>query len=193
MIKADIVDKKSVVQLLTKAFEDNQSVNYIVLNDDKRKERIAALMDYSFEMCSLFGEVWLSDDRKACALLLYPQNKKTTLSAILLDVQLIFKAIGIGGIKKALDREKKIKSKQAKEPMAYLWFIGVEPSEQGKGMGSKLLQEVITLAETRQLPVYLETSTLKNLPWYERYGFTTYDQLDLTYTLYFLKRLAHKF
>jgi ribosomal protein S18 acetylase RimI-like enzyme len=188
MIKANNVDKNSIIQLLSSAFEDNQSVNYIVLNDDKRTERIAALMDYSFEMCSLFGEVWLSDDRKACALLLYPQNKKTTLSAILLDIKLIFKSIGIGRIKKALDRESKIKSKQSKEPMAYLWFIGVEPSEQGKGIGSKLLQEVITYAENRQLPVYLETSTLKNLPWYERHGFETYDQLDLTYTLYFLKR-----
>ena len=61
MIKAEIVDKALVVQLLTQAFEDNRSVNYIVLNDDKRTERIAALMDYSFDMCSLFGEVWLSD------------------------------------------------------------------------------------------------------------------------------------
>jgi GNAT superfamily N-acetyltransferase len=188
MIKADNVDKKLVIELLSRAFDDNQSVNYIVRNDDKRTERIAALMDYSFEMCSLFGEVWLSDDRKACALILYPQDKKTTLSAILLNIKLIFKAIGISGIKNALDRESKIKSKQSKEPMTYLWFIGVEPTEQGKGIGSKLLQEVITHAETRQLPVYLETSTVKNLPWYESHGFKTYEQLDLTYTLYFLKR-----
>ncbi|QEM03092.1 GNAT family N-acetyltransferase [Mucilaginibacter rubeus] len=188
MKKADNNDKQTIIDLLTAAFEDNQSVNYIVRNDDKRRERIAALMDYSFEMCSLFGEVWLSDDRKACALVLYPQAKKATLSAILLDVKLIIKAIGLGGIKKALDRESKIKAKQSKEPMTYLWFIGVEPSEQGKGIGSKLLQEVIKDAETRQLPVYLETSAVKNLPWYERHGFKIYEQLDLTYTLYFLKR-----
>lgn len=188
MTKANRNDKKLIIHLLTSAFKDNQSVNYIVRNDHKRMERIAALMDYSFEMCLSFGEVWLSDDRKACALILYPQEKKTTLNAVLLDLKLIIKAIGISGIKKALDRESKIKAKQPREPMTYLWFIGVEPSEQGKGIGSKLLQEVITHAETRQLPVYLETSTVKNLPWYERHGFKVYEQLALTYTLYFLKR-----
>ncbi|MBB6108690.1 GNAT superfamily N-acetyltransferase [Mucilaginibacter lappiensis] len=188
MIKAEIVDKRLVVQLLTRAFEDNLSVNYIVRNDEQRTERIAALIDYSFNMCSLFGEVWLSNDRKACALILYPQHKKTTLSAILLDIKLIFKAIGVDGIRKALDRESKIKSKQPKEPMAYLWFIAVDPSEQHKGIGSKLLQEVITYSQDQQLMLYLETSTVKNLPWYDRYGFKVYDQLDLTHTLYFLKR-----
>ena len=188
MIKADTLDKDLVIRLLTKAFDDNQSVNYIVLKDQKRKERIEALMNYSFEMCCQFGEVFLSDDREACALILYPQNKETTLSAILLDVKLIFKAIGISGIKKALDRESKVKAKQSKEPMAYLWFIGVDPSAQHNGIGSKLLQEVITHAEHSQLPLYLETSTLKNLPWYERFGFQVYDQLTLTYNLYFLKR-----
>ncbi|EHQ24678.1 GNAT family N-acetyltransferase [Mucilaginibacter paludis] len=188
MIKAQITDKDAVVRLLTQAFEDNQSVNYIVRNGARRTERIMALMDYSFEMCSLFGEVWLSDDRKACALLLYPQNKKTTLSAILLDVKLIFNAIGIGGIKKAMEREKKIKAKQPKGSKMYLWFIGVDPAEQHKGIGEKLLKEVIASAGEKHLPLYLETSTVSNLPWYERYGFQIYDQLELNYTLYFLKR-----
>lgn len=188
MIKAETADKKLVVELLTESFADNQSVNYIVRNDADRKKRIAALMDYSFEMCSLYGEVWISNDRKACALLLFPQNKKSSLAAILLDIKLIFKAIGLTGIKKALDRESKIKARQPKLPMAYLWFIGVSPDNQHQGIGSKLLQEVIDHAEAIKLPLYLETSTLRNLPWYERFGFKVYNQLQLTYTLYFLKR-----
>ncbi len=100
-------------------------------------ERIAALMDYSFEMCSLFGNVWLSNDRTACALVLYPHEKRTSLKAVWLDLKLIFRAIGLDGIKKALDRESKIKTKQPKQAMAYLWFIGVDPAEQHKGTGSK--------------------------------------------------------
>jgi ribosomal protein S18 acetylase RimI-like enzyme len=105
----------------------------------------------------------------------------------MLDLKLIVQAIGLSGIKRALDRESKIKAKQPKEPMAYLWFIGVEPSQQHKGIGSKLLQEVIADATVNNLPVFLETSTTPNLPWYERFGFKIYDQLTLTYTLYFLR------
>lgn len=182
-------DKLLVTDLLSTAFNDNLSVNYIVCQDDKRQQRIRALMDYSFEVCYRFGKVWLSDDSKACALILYPHQKKTTLVSIWLDVKLILTAVGIGGIKKALDREAKIKAKQPKIPMVYLWFIGVSPLYQHQGMGSKLLQQVLDEAKRINRPVFLETSVLSNITWYERFGFKVYDSLELDYTLYFLNNL----
>jgi ribosomal protein S18 acetylase RimI-like enzyme len=72
--------------------------------------------------------------------------------------------------------------------MLYLWFIGVAPAEQHKGHGSSLLTAILAMSAKLNLPLFLETSTLKNLPWYERFGFGIYDKLDLTYTLYFLKK-----
>jgi ribosomal protein S18 acetylase RimI-like enzyme len=187
MRSAKRTDKLLITDLLSAAFNDNLSVNYIVPQDEKRKQRIRALMDYSFEVCYRFGKVWLSEDRKACALVLYPHQKKTTLTSIWLDIKLILKAVGFGGIKKTLDREAKIKAKQPKEPMAYLWFIGVSPLYQHQGTGGRLLKQVIADAEQQGLPVYLETSTERNLPWYEQHGFTEYDTLDLSYILHFLK------
>jgi ribosomal protein S18 acetylase RimI-like enzyme len=178
-----------VVELLTRSFKDNQSVNYIIRQDGKSEQRIRALMDYSFKVCLMFGDVWLSADRKACALVLYPHQKKITFKSVWLDLKLIVKAIGISGIGKTLNREAEIKKLQPKEPMAYLWFIGVNPLDQHQGKGGKLLWEVITNAGKQGLPVYLETSTLRNLPWYEYFGFQIYGQLDLGYELYFLKRL----
>lgn len=71
--------------------------------------------------------------------------------------------------------------------MAYLWFIGVDPLYQRSGIGSRLLKEVIADAGAKGLPIYLETSTERNLPWYQRFGFRIYDELHLTYVLYFLK------
>ncbi len=188
MRKADYNDKYLVVDILTKSFENNQSVNYIAKQDEKRLKRISALMDYSFEVCHSFGDVFLSDDKKACALVLYPDKKKTTLKSILLDVKLIFSCIGIENIKKALSRESKIKQLQSKELMYYLWFIGVDPEHQNEGIGSDLLKEIIEDSKHKERPIYLETSTLKNLPWYKKFGFQIYNELDLTYKLFFLKR-----
>jgi len=82
MKKADYQDKNLVVDILTKSFDTNQSVNYIVKQDKKRIKRVCALMDYSFEVCNLFGNVFLSDNKKACALILYPDKKKTTFKSI---------------------------------------------------------------------------------------------------------------
>ena len=32
-------------------------------------------MRYSFDLCSLFGDVFISDDNKACAPIVYPDKK----------------------------------------------------------------------------------------------------------------------
>ncbi|WP_316777978.1 GNAT family N-acetyltransferase [Pedobacter antarcticus] len=188
MKEAELIDRNLVLELLFKSFKENLSVNYIIRQDNKRLERIRALMGYSIDVCTLFGKVWLSDNKQACALVLYPHVKKTTLRSVWLNLNLIFRSIGIGGISKAIKRESLIKGKQLKENMAYLWFIGVDPEHQHSGVGSKLLEEVIADAENKNLPVFLETSTLQNLPWYDRFAFHIYDELLLTYTLYFLKR-----
>jgi ribosomal protein S18 acetylase RimI-like enzyme len=105
---------------------------------------------------------------------------------------LILSCIGIENIKKALSRESKIKQLQPKELMYYLWFIGVNPEYQNEGIGSVLLSEIIEDSENKKRPIYLETSTLKNLPWYKKFGFEIYNELDLSYKLFFLKRELNK-
>ncbi|WP_432708156.1 hypothetical protein [Pedobacter sp.] len=70
MIKATYADKDLVSDILTSAFDKNKSVNYLIRQNHNRLFRIREFMDYSFEQCMLFGEVYLTDDRKACALIL---------------------------------------------------------------------------------------------------------------------------
>jgi GNAT superfamily N-acetyltransferase len=192
MRKAEKQDKSLILELLCASFESNQSVNFIVAQDKNRCSRIRNLMAYSLAMCSLFGEVWLSDDDNACALIIYPHFKKMTFKTVLLDLKLIFQAVGIRNVSKVLDREQMIRQRHPKLPMAYLWFLGVKPSMQNQGIGSKLLEKLIDYAETLSLPVYLETSAISNLQWYQKLGFEIYTTLQLSYTLYFLKHNRRK-
>lgn len=188
MRQAKYEEKNVIVDILTQSFESNQSVNYIIPQDKKRIKRIRALMDYSFEVCHSFGDVFISDDNNACGLILYPDKKKTTLKSILLDFKLIIQCVGLKNIKKTLSREALIQKIQPKETMTYLWFIGVNLAEQNKGIGSRLLEEIIQQSIQNNRPIYLETSTNKNLPWYSKFGFKVYSEQDLSYRLYFLKR-----
>jgi GNAT superfamily N-acetyltransferase len=189
MIRANKNDRKLMVDLLAKAFEGNYSVNYLVRQDKNKIERIRRLMEYSIEMCYLFGELWLSDDKKGVALVLFPHKKKITFRTIYLDLILIFKCIGISSVFKAMMRERLIKAKQPRGRMTYIWFIGVDYQHQRTGIGSRLLNEVILRSQSNGLPVFLETSTVLNLPWYKRAGFEIYDELNLMInTLYFFKR-----
>ncbi len=188
MIKADYKDKDLVVDILTKSFEDNKSVNYIIKQGNKRNRRIRKLMEYSFEMCYLFGKVFLSENKKGCVLIMLPDKKKTTLKTIVLDAKLVLSSIGLLNIKKALNRESKIKEFHSDKLIYYLWYIGVDPKEQNKGIGTVLIKEVMSESTNNYRPIYLETSTLKNIPWYERFEFKIYNELDLGYRLYFMKK-----
>lgn len=154
MIKAQHKDKNVVVDILTKSFDTNQSVNYIVKQDKKRVQRVRSLMDYSFDVCYLFGDVFLSDDKKACALICYPDKKKTTLKSILLDVKLIFSSVGLKNINKTLAREALINKIHPQELKYYLWFIGVDTDYQNEGIGSVLLHEIIEDSEHKKRPIY---------------------------------------
>ena len=187
MIIATRKDKNDIVELLTDAFADNKSVNYIIADPGDRKQ-IKALMGYSFDVCEMFGKVFITEDRRGCALILYPEQKRPTFRGLWLDIKLIFAAVGMLNIGKALKREAAIKQLQPGGTMVYLWFIGVRPEYQHHGTGSKLLQEIIEMADGENLPVHLETSVPENIRWYSRFGFKTYAELDLGYSLYFLRR-----
>lgn len=186
-------DKPLLVHLLSLAFAANGSVNYVVGRGDGQLKRIRALMEYSVEVCFRFGNVYLDENRTACALILYPHRKRTTLRSIALDVQLALRAIGWRRVRRVLRREAQIKKIRPGEDMAYLWFIGVDPARQHAGIGSALLRKVIDVTSRDGLPVYLETSVTENLPWYQRLGFTIYGSLDMgRHTLYFMRRMPAK-
>jgi ribosomal protein S18 acetylase RimI-like enzyme len=100
----------------------------------------------------------------------------------------VVNCIGIAGVTKAMKREDRIKKLQPKEPLYYVWFIGVQPDQQNKGIGSVLLSELMEDAEAMQRTFCLETSTQNNIPWYLKWGLEIYNELDLGYKLFFLKR-----
>ncbi len=57
------------------------------------------------------------------------------------------------------------------EPHWYLSLIGVDPSQQSKGYGSALMQHTLIQCDRNQIPAYLESTSLKSIPFYERHGF----------------------
>src|SRR5258706_10015421 len=116
MRRATAPQKDLVINTLSKSFLDNKSVNYVVKQDHKKEQRIKGLMDYSFNVCNTFGEVWISDDEQACALILFPDRKRTTLNAILWDVKLALNVIGLTRVGTVLGRESTIKAFHPKEP-----------------------------------------------------------------------------
>jgi ribosomal protein S18 acetylase RimI-like enzyme len=181
-------DKMLVLDILTSSFQNNTSVRYLT-GHAGAPDRIRGLMEYSYKMCALFGKVYISSDNTACALVSFPEQKKTSISTIWQEIRLIFNSIGLRNMSKAIKREKAIAQHYPSgEPIYYLWFIGVLPQCQRQGIGEELISKILAEADQMQRRVYLETSTLENIPWYQKFGFRVYAELDFGYTLFLLKR-----
>jgi ribosomal protein S18 acetylase RimI-like enzyme len=58
-----------------------------------------------------------------------------------------------------------------KEPCWYLPMIGVDPACQGHGYGSALLRFGLDRIDRARAAAYLESSSPRNIPLYERHGF----------------------
>jgi len=186
--KATSLDKQIIIDILSQSFDQNQSVNFVVKQDRKRKNRIRLLIEYSFFIGLNFGEVFISDDETTCCILLLPEKKKTTLSSVFWEIKLLFRCIGVNNLIKVLNREKLLKQHHPDSPFIHLWYIGVLPRYQGKNKGSILIEEIITHYKLTNKAIYLETSTLRNLPFYKRLGFKVINEIDIGYRLYILKR-----
>ena len=57
-------------------------------------------------------------------------------------------------------------------PHWYLPWFGVEAARQGLGVGSDLLRRCLGFVDDDHLPAYLESPNPRNIPFYERHGFT---------------------
>ena len=179
--------------ILTNAFADNQSVHYVVKQDRHRLTRIRWLMRYAVATGHDFGEVRVLPNQRAAAVTILPDTKRMSLASMRRDVALALLSTGLGNVYRTLRREKRIKALHPEEPFCHLWFLGVEAESQGRGMGSQLLREIIDDYDTQHRPIYLETSTLRNVPWYEKFGFEVYHELNLTYPLYMMRRLPPQY
>ncbi|KAA1246078.1 GNAT family N-acetyltransferase [Aquimarina sp. RZ0] len=191
MIKASKKDKGTIVNLLWSTFielEFPNSINFVVKQDKKRSTRLRYLMEYQCNVALKFGEIWLSDDKKGCVLLLFPEKKRLSLSLFLWEIKLALCCIGAENVLKVLKRESQLKEKHPKIPFIHFWLMAVIPEAQGKGVGQKLLTEVLKKYQNSNKPFYLETTTKDNLKFYTKNDFTIFDNTDtLNYPLFFLK------
>ncbi|MEI2724795.1 MAG: GNAT family N-acetyltransferase [Verrucomicrobiota bacterium] len=56
-------------------------------------------------------------------------------------------------------------------PHWYLFCVGVRPEQQGQGLGAALIQHGLQRGQAAGVPCYLETSNVRNLPFYQKHGF----------------------
>jgi ribosomal protein S18 acetylase RimI-like enzyme len=100
--------------------------------------------------------LWLPPDVHPDESALMTLLQRTASASMQKDLSLVFEQMG---------------RYHPEEPHWYLPFIGIDPSEQGKGHGSALMKHALVPCDRERTLAYLESSNPKNIPLYERHGF----------------------
>lgn len=191
MKTATIKDKVLVTEILVSAFmplKENNSINFVIKQDDKRAERIRLLMEYLFEKAIRSGKIYLSDNQKACILLHFPQENKINLKWIIQNLRLAFKCIGITRVFKVLKRQRMMKQYHPKEKHIIPLIMGVREEFQGSGIGGRLILEVKNKFKHNELPVILNAASEHNALLYKKFGFKLIKKDDsLGFPIYMLR------
>ncbi|UMB52917.1 GNAT family N-acetyltransferase [Lutibacter sp. A64] len=191
MRKATDIDKQLVSEILVSAFsplKEKNSINLVLKQDKKRIERMQLLMEYLFERSIRFGEIYISDNNKACILLKFPHQEKTTFSTLLLDVKLIFKCIGFKRVFKVLKRQLIAARYYPKEKHIRPVIMGIKKEYDGSGTAARLMLEVKKHLKNNQLPVIIDAASEKNVKMYQKFGFKIQKKEDvLGFPMYFLR------
>ena len=191
MTRATREDKKLVIDILVEAFEpldDDNSINFVVKQDDRRMERMHVLMGYLFDKAMRSGEVFLSDNRASCLLISYKYQEVFSWASFKSDVQLVTKCIGIGRVSKVLKRQKIVKRNYPKTNHIRPMIFAVKNSYKGTVTAAKLIMQVFKDFEKNELPVIVDTASEEHVRLYQKFGLKVFNKEEsLGFPIYLLR------
>ena len=161
------VERDPVMDILALAFATDPAVRYMFPTADgflRHFNRLATAMAGS---ALAAGSAWVADGGAAAALWLAPGEEADgeAISALVGEAVAPERLEVLGQVGALMGQF------HPQEPHWYLSMIGVDPSRQGQGLGSALLKAGLQRCDADGLPAYLESSSPKNVPLYERHGF----------------------
>lgn len=177
IIHAQRKDKEVVTEILYNSFAHDPHINWLVGEGRNKQKRIKRLMSYAFEHGLINGSIQLTEDGKAVAIWKNHWSHKMSTRLLLENIRFLFD-FGFRRVARISRMEKEVSKRYPKDSFyRYLWFIGTQPGEQGKGYGSALLRPELKRATEEKQAVYLETTTETNLSYYRKKGFVLYDKI----------------
>ena len=162
--------------MLARAFDDDPVLEWLFPRPARRRR--GAHRMFSTRLTQLVGQeqVYTTDDRAGAAIWALPgrwhvsSRETLELARIVLGPRLPILFSGLQRVDGAHPRQPQ---------HFYLAVLGVDPSRQGEGLGSALIQPVLQLCDSERLPAYLESSKERNVDFYARHGFRVTSELRL--------------
>ncbi len=167
---------KSAGEVLSRALYGDPMTIHVLPDNTERKLKL----HHVYQMLVCLGVRWgeayaISSNLEGIAVWIpYKTYKEYTIRTLRCSIKARLNKLGRGAGKrfKPIDKYNAEAHKEfAPNEHWYLQVIGVDPQNQGKGYGSALMKYMLEKIDENKVPVYLETSTEKNVKFYEKLEF----------------------
>lgn len=176
--KAKEFEARDIAETLAAAFFDDPVIGWAWNQASRRHEILADFFELMVMESLAYNETYTTDDFAGAALWLPPAAQKVP------DEQV---AAFAGAVERVtaefapsvLELFSFLEDHHPHEPHFYLPIIGTRPEKQGCGIGSALLDPVLSHCDQEKLPAYLEATTRRNQALYVRRGFQVMEEIPL--------------
>lgn len=181
--KISEADATEAIRVLAGAFADNPAYVWAFPNEAKRDEKFHWFMQKVLALSRINGLCLKTENNDAVALWFEPGNKIGWIELIRAGLYELPFNLGLSTylrIQSILNQNAKfMKQIMGDARHYYLFHLAVAKGKQGQGLGSSLIKAVTREADLQQLPCFLETDKSRNIPLYEKHGFTIKASADL--------------
>lgn len=176
--KAARAELPQLADLLTEAFLDDPVLQWTLREGRAFPHALRRYFEFALaEQCVPSDLMFVSgDDMRATAIWLPPTDLGVLATPPREMLRLIPKflpILGISRLHRAMSLAMATDAQHPHEPHWYLYFLGVPPASQGRGLGSAMMDATLPMVDAQHLPAYLDNSNERNIRLYERYGFRT--------------------
>lgn len=173
--RALVADADEIAASLAAAFTADPIMSWAVPDDGSRPATLSAMFGFLARHGYLPADASHVVDDRAAALWLPPG---TALGEAFWSEHGAGFVAALGGpVERFGALGEAMRSCHPAEPHHYLFAIGVRPGAQGAGLGGRLLEATLAVADERGEPAYLEATSERSRALYERHGFAVTGEL----------------
>jgi GNAT superfamily N-acetyltransferase len=176
--KATDGDVHALTEMLARAFYDDPVFEWLFPDDRKRLVQSRRYFAGRARILLRQGESYTVDGCASAAMWARPGEWHDPPLDVLRQFAQLVPALG-RRIPRSLAGLRVIEERHPATPHWYLSVLGTDPSRQGEGLGSAVLQPVLGECDRLEIPAYLETGTERNVSFYTRHGFKVTERVEL--------------
>lgn len=174
-------DLPALRRALARAFMDDPVARWSSPRVGPRSRMLERFHGARLRQALSSDDVWTEDRLRGAAVWFPPERARTTLredlelARAMLTPRLLWRApLVLAGFMREVELRH-----PSSPPHWYLAVLGTEPAEQGHGIGSALLEPVLSRCDEDGVCAYLESSKERNIAFYARHGFRVVSELRL--------------